>query len=52
MGENDPSSDKDDRATKEIECDNGHTHAVSDLDKVGMEYRCPECFTAVEVHNA
>lgn len=24
-------------------CENGHEYELSDLDKFGMEYLCPEC---------
>lgn len=33
-----------------ITCPNGHTHAVDDMEEVGMDYRCPECFTVVRPH--
>lgn len=31
-----------------VTCPNGHTHDIDDLDKVGMDYKCPECHKTVQ----
>lgn len=32
----------------EVVCIRGHVHDVDDLDKVGEQHFCPECFGAIE----
>lgn len=31
-------------------CSNGHETPVDEMDTVGMDYRCPECFEVVRPH--
>lgn len=30
-----------------VTCEEGHEHRETDLDKVGMDYHCPECFAKI-----
>lgn len=33
---------------KHVVCPKGHIHHYQDLDKHGLDYFCPECFSGVE----
>lgn len=31
------------------ECPNGHVHDAEDLDKIGEDFKCPECHATIPV---
>lgn len=40
-------TDDTDRSGEHVACNRGHVYHYSDLDPMGLDYHCPECFARV-----